>query len=59
VNLERSFSLPTNIEDFEDLVLDINFESNLLSSKSESSLSDTILDPTYLKTFTLGPSIHK
>lgn len=59
VNLERSFSLPAKLETFEDLVLDIKFENNLLRSKFESNLSETVLDPTNLKTFTPGPSISK
>lgn len=57
VNLQRPFSLPTKLETFEDFVLDIKFESNLVRSKSESSLSDIVLDSTDLNTFTLMPSI--
>lgn len=38
-------------------MLGIKFESNLLRSNFESSLSNTSIDPTDLKTFTPGPSI--
>ena len=42
VDLERSFSLDTKLETFEDLVLDIKFECNLIRSNSKSNLSEIV-----------------
>lgn len=53
--LEKYLSFPKEEISFEDIQLDLKFVHNLFRSKSESNLSDMVLDETKLKHFT--PSI--